>query len=136
LPESAAREPCGIVGFARSDWSDDKFREEMRAAVSESACKLIHWEELARRMYYVRGNFDDDAGSSYAALRGAVRDELGIPEHVLMQLSTPPGFYGTIAERLGAAALAQSENGWRRVIIEKPFGQDAKSAMKLEGDVS
>lgn len=67
---------------------------------------------------------------------GAVRDELGIPEHVLMHLSTPPGFYGTIAERLGAAALAQSENGWRRVIIEKPFGQDAKSAMKLEGDVS
>jgi glucose-6-phosphate 1-dehydrogenase len=128
-------EPCAIVGFARRDWSDDKFREEMRAAVSESACKLVHWEELARRMYYVRGNFDDDAGSSYAALReriGAVRDELGIPEHVLMHLSTPPGFYGTIAERLGAAALAQSENGWRRVIIEKPFGQDAESARKLE----
>ena len=67
---------------------------------------------------------------------GAVRDELGIPEQVLIHLSTPRGFSGTIAERLGAAALAQSENAWRRVIIEKPFGQDAKSAMKLEGDVS
>jgi glucose-6-phosphate 1-dehydrogenase len=35
-------EPCAIVGFARRDWSDDKFPEEMRAAVWESACRLGH----------------------------------------------------------------------------------------------
>lgn len=47
LNGSSRPEPCAIVGgFARRDWSDDKFHEEIRGAVWESACKLGHWEEV------------------------------------------------------------------------------------------
>lgn len=128
-------EPSVILGFARKDWGDKGFRERMRTAVSESACALDHWEMFAPRMYYVRGNFDDDAKSSYATLRERIlslREELNIPDHVLMHLAAPPDFYGTIAERLGDSGLAHSKKGWRRVIIEKPFGRDAASARELD----
>ena len=55
-----------------------------------------------------------------------------IPDNVLFHLSVPPPLYGEMVHKLGAAALLQSPGGWRRIIIEKPFGHDAASARALD----
>jgi glucose-6-phosphate 1-dehydrogenase len=47
-----------------------------------------------------------------------------------------PRFFGEIVRQLGAAGLAQEENGlWRRVVIEKPFGRDLQSARALNAEI-
>ena len=91
------------------------------------------WQQFARSLYYVPGDFS--AAQTYATLRAhlkAVQAEHSIPDHVLFHLSVPPRLYGEIAHRLAAASLLQSRNGWRRLIIEKPFGHDEASARRLD----
>jgi len=82
------------------------------------------WSWLAGRMDYQRGGFEDDA--TYAALAKTLKGE------VLFYLATAPRFFGDIVERLGKAGLLKEPaGGFRRVVIEKPFGDDLASARAL-----
>ncbi|MEJ2633859.1 MAG: glucose-6-phosphate dehydrogenase [Calditrichia bacterium] len=134
MPESFA-----IIGYARRDWSDDKFRQEMHAAVKkESDCKEEQWQEFAGHLHFVVGNFNDEPSAGYADLRERIeqiRETEHIADNVLFHLAVPPEFYGDIIQRLGASSLAASKKGWRRVIIEKPFGRDRKSAVTLDREI-
>ena len=60
-----------------------------------------------------------------------IQAERHIPDNILFHLSTPPSFYGEIAQKLADASLLHSDHGWRRIIIEKPFGYDEASARAL-----
>ena len=61
---------------------------------------------------------------------GSVLKEAGSPDGVLYYLAIPPSVYGTVAEHLGNGGLVSEEHGWRRVIVEKPFGTDLASARR------
>ena len=129
LPERFA-----VLGFARREWSDDQFRQTMREAVKEQ-CDFDPrcWEELAPRLHYLAGDFT--AEDDYRALGERVteiRRDGDIPDNVFFHLATPPSFFGTIAEKLDAVGLSRGESGWRRLVIEKPFGEDRVSARKLQ----
>jgi glucose-6-phosphate 1-dehydrogenase len=72
---------------------------------------------------------------AYTILQGKVdkvRAERHLPGNILFHCSTPPRLYGEIVQKLGAASLLESGDGWRRVIIEKPFGRDETSARALD----
>jgi glucose-6-phosphate 1-dehydrogenase len=125
-----------IVGVARTTWSDDEFREEMRRAVAahgEGELDEDVWAGFARRLRYLPASFDD--GAAYDALRellqGLDRD-MGTRGNRLFYLATAPEFFPRIAERLGAAALSgEGEGNFSRLVIEKPFGEDLGSARAL-----
>jgi glucose-6-phosphate 1-dehydrogenase len=129
-------EPFAIVGFARRDWDDAAFRDEMyRYVAHRPNFRAEVWQRFARRLSYVAGDFSAPASAAYLALRekiAKVQADWHVPGNILFHLSTPPQFYGDIVHRLAAVALLQSDAGWRRVIIEKPFGRDEASARALD----
>jgi glucose-6-phosphate 1-dehydrogenase len=122
-----------VIGVARSPMTDDEFRQQLHDSLKEFA-GLAKPDDvssgLARDMAYVQGEMDDPA--LYGRLAGRLK-ELGAPDGVLYYLAIPPTVYGTVVEQLGAQGLTRADRapGWRRVIVEKPFGTDLASARSL-----
>ena len=132
----------GIVGFSRSEYDDDAFRDAMRKAVDEFSrtgpANEPLWTDFAKRISYVSGDFDDVA--CFHKLREHLEKndaELGTGGNRLFYLSTPPSVFSSIIEQLDKAGLGPRENktGWSRIIIEKPFGTDLDSARALQAEV-
>lgn len=127
-------QPFALIGFARRDWDDDAFRGVMREAVAaQTRVDPARWEALARGLFYVRGDFD--AADDYTRLRqrlAAVRRERDLPDHVFYHLAAPPQFFDRIVDGLDAAGLADGDDGWPRLVIEKPFGRDEASSRRLD----
>lgn len=129
-----------IVGFARRDKSHDDFRADLHAAVNEFSRNKAdgnpRWDEFARGVFYLRSEFDDaDGYQRLAQFLGQLHTERGTQNNVLFYLATSPDYYTIILNHLGATSICQSEQGWRRVIIEKPFGSDLASASELNKQV-
>jgi glucose-6-phosphate 1-dehydrogenase len=130
---SERRLPPGfaLIGTSRSRLSDDEFREKMHAAMAETELDEQVWKAFANTLFYVAGDTGD------AELYRRIGEKLAEVErrfetggNVLFYLSLQPSQYATAAEGIGAAGLA-SGNGWRRLVIEKPFGHDLASAREL-----
>jgi glucose-6-phosphate 1-dehydrogenase len=134
LPEHFA-----VLGAARTEWSDDEFRDQAKRSVKASCTyDADTWERLAERLFYQPADFDAPPEKDYATLGeriGAIREELGIPDNLLCHLAVPPPFFGDIVHHLAGAGLAHSDDGWRRVIVEKPFGEDRESAEALNAEL-
>ena len=124
-----------VVGFSGSDLGDEGFRERMDADLRDHAGTDFDagtWEALERRLFYVSG----DAREATAYVRLAAALERVAREHdtgpnYLFYLATPPSLFGDIAGQLGAAGLTREDRGWRRLVVEKPFGHDLDSAVGL-----
>ena len=123
-----------VVGYARSAFSQEAFQERLRDGVQQfSDFEAAAWEDFAPRLHYVQGSYDDpnDLQELQEALKRLEPEEAGR----LYYLSVPPKLYAAIVNCLGAAGMADEAHGWRRVVIEKPFGHDLPSARKLNDDV-
>jgi len=127
LPEHFA-----VVGAARSQESDDEFRERMKEAVQRHARDPFRqdvWDELASEMRYCTLDFADDAGEDrLASLLRDVDRERGTDGNRLYYFAVPPSAIAVLVEEI---AKRRSNEGWVRVIIEKPFGRDLQSARHL-----
>jgi len=135
LPENFA-----IVGISREKIASEELRTRVTEALkqfSTSGYDAPSLEWLAKRVYYHIGDFNDP--QSFTRLRELlvqVDQEQGTRGNRLFYLATSPVFFPVIVKLLGAAGLTQSENGtWKRVIIEKPFGQDLGSAVALNHEI-
>ncbi|HEY5340153.1 MAG TPA: glucose-6-phosphate dehydrogenase, partial [Candidatus Aquilonibacter sp.] len=127
-----------IVGFSRTGYSDDAFREYCKAQLDEFAPadqkpQGAVWDDFAKRLSYVTGDFDDHKAFGALAKRVKQNDaELGTKGNRLFYLSTPPSVFPTIIEFLRKSDLHQQEDSWARIIVEKPFGTDLESARALQ----
>lgn len=125
-----------VIGVARRDWDDDAFREEMRQhARTQPLFREDTWRHFAQHLHFVGGDLSQQDTETYVRLRDAIaeqREARQIPDHVLFHLSTPPALYGDIIQASGAASLFYTPGGWRRVILEKPFGHNEASARDLD----
>jgi glucose-6-phosphate 1-dehydrogenase len=121
-----------VVGVARSEMSDDQFRQQFHDSLKEFGGVPKPDDvssALAGRLYYVQGEMDDPA--LYQKLVAKLK-ACGAPDGVLFYLAIPPTVYATVADQLANAGLtADNAGGWRRVIVEKPFGTDLDSAKAL-----
>ena len=127
-------ENFSVLGVARSDLNDETFREKMREA-------LIHNEEttpesldaFCSHLYYQTVNTSDaqDYGKLVPRLDD-LHDKYKTCGNTLYYMSTPPSLYGVIPECLAAHGLNTEEYGWKRIIVEKPFGYDEKTAQALD----
>jgi glucose-6-phosphate 1-dehydrogenase len=125
-----------LVGFARRDWADQDFAQIVHDSVKEHARTEFReevWKQLAEGFRFVPGNFDDDV--AFDQLRRTIEelDQLrGTAGNYAFYLAIPPGFFGDVVGQLKEHGLARPPEGsWRRVVVEKPFGHDLKSAREL-----
>jgi glucose-6-phosphate 1-dehydrogenase len=124
-----------IVGISRTAMSDDEFREHMRESVAkyleDSPFDEDLWRSFAQGLFYMAGDVADaNMYQRLAACLAEVEKTRQTAGNTLFYLSTQPSQYAPIAEGIGAANLARGD-GWRRIIIEKPFGRDLTSAREL-----
>jgi glucose-6-phosphate 1-dehydrogenase len=128
-----------VVGVGRRELDDAGYRDEIGASVRRLAqCPPPEdaWADVAARTYFVRGDFADAATFRRLAARLADLSERHRTRgNVLFYLATPPSEFGTVVRQLGAAGLARAEAGWRRVVVEKPFGRDLASSRSLDAEL-
>jgi glucose-6-phosphate 1-dehydrogenase len=125
-----------LVGFARRDWEDQDFAEVVHDAVKEHARTEFReevWHQLAEGFRFVQGDFDDD--QAFDNLRQTIEDLdrlRGTGGNHAFYLSIPPRFFGNVIGQLKEHGLADdSDDTWRRVVVEKPFGSDLETARDL-----
>lgn len=127
-----------LLGVGRTDFSDESFRKSMVESEKKYSERKNYDPELlnkfSERLYYVA--IDTNAAEEYAKLKNKLAEidvNQGTNDNYIYYLATPPKMYEIIAENLAAQGLSeQNENtGWRRLIVEKPFGYDLNSAREL-----
>ncbi len=136
--------PAGfsVIGFARRQLSQQEFRQQALETVrnfSRRPPDEAVWESFSQGLFYIRGEFGDP--ESYRRLVDQIAQvdrERGVGANRLFYLAAPPSAYPDIIKGLGSNGLYRSdgEAGWARVIIEKPFGRDLKSAWALNREVA
>jgi glucose-6-phosphate 1-dehydrogenase len=125
-----------IVGTARQEFDTESFRERMTTAIQRfkttDAVDAKPWESLCSRLHYIPSDADDAATfrqlAEFLEKLDAKHETAG---NILFYLALAPALFAKVAEQLAAAGLSSGSKGWRRLIIEKPFGRDLDSALKL-----
>src|ERR1700719_2132890 len=125
-----------VIGVADTAISEDEFRSRVADAVQKfSRTQPVDravWQSLAEGISYVRMPFDDQDGyGRLAAELDRLDRERGTNGNRVFYLATAPQFFSVIIDRLGSSGIAKAGEGWKRVVIEKPFGNDLKSAQAL-----
>ena len=132
-----------VVGYARSEMSNEEFRRKMRDAVSELSRTGLKdqatWERFVQNLYYVSGGYGKPEG--YRRLKeslAGIDREQSSGVNRIFYLATPPDLYAPIIQQIAAAGLEHNNvlNGrWSRIVIEKPFGSDFETAQELNRQV-
>jgi glucose-6-phosphate 1-dehydrogenase len=121
-----------VLGAARTDGDDESFREAMRKAVERYARDEFRpevWEELAAGMRYMRLELAEaGAGDRLASALAELDAERGTGGNFLYYFAVPPGAFGPLIRLVDDVPSA---GGWKRLIVEKPFGHDLASAREL-----
>jgi glucose-6-phosphate 1-dehydrogenase len=136
-----------LIGLGRTDQSHSNFRQSLTDAIKRFVASSDHggspnpldekaWDFVASRSHYMPGDLNDL--KTYQNLAKLI-DEVGTPNgtqgNVLFYLAVASQLFGPIIDKLGEAGLADQSKGWRRVIIEKPFGTDLATAKALNNRV-
>jgi glucose-6-phosphate 1-dehydrogenase len=130
-----------VIGFARRDIPDDDFREMVCADIREHRAEPADEDDIhgfAKAITYAQGHFDEaEAYGRLIDTLNAIDDEWQVCANKLFYLAVPPEYYRTILENLASSGLtatcgAPGKGGWTRVLVEKPFGRDGKTAQELD----
>jgi glucose-6-phosphate 1-dehydrogenase len=126
-----------VLGFARRDWGDGDFESLAYKAAMKGArtpWREEVWQRLSSQFVFVPGSFDDDAAFDHLhdTLNGLC-ERNGTNGNVAFYFSIPPAAFPLVLKQLARTGMADSSmaGGWRRVVVEKPFGHDLASAMEL-----
>ncbi len=133
-----------ILGLSRSPMGDEDYRRRLLEWVDKSE-EGIHsdsasWDPFSQGIHYLATDFHDPA--TYPRIKASLLQfdrERGTSGNRIYYLATAPSDYVDIIRNLGAAGMAREHhdgNGWVRIIVEKPFGQDMSSAHSLNHEVN
>lgn len=130
-----------LVGFARRDWSTQDFGEVVYNAVKQhcrTPFRQENWDRLAEGFRFVPGTFDDnDAFAQLTETLEKLDTERSTGGNHAFYLAIPPKSFPMVCDQLHRSGLARAQgNSWSRVVIEKPFGHDLKSARDLNKSVN
>ncbi|HEX5369194.1 MAG TPA: glucose-6-phosphate dehydrogenase [Dehalococcoidia bacterium] len=118
-----------IVGYALEDWDTDRFRAEVKRGVTELAGLDLDgavWQRFSDRLTYLTGDLKDEGLAQLAQ---------HVDGNVAFYLALPPGMFAAAATALAHAGFNETSKGWRRLVIEKPFGVDVDSAAELNKEL-
>ncbi|MGV3487912.1 MAG: glucose-6-phosphate dehydrogenase, partial [Tuberibacillus sp.] len=125
-------QPFAVIGTARRDWDNDYFREVVE--------KSLHGDDetkndfLKRFFYYSLDVNNQEAYHGLADFAERVDHDFQLDGNRIFYLALAPEFFSTVTLNLKGAELTRV-NGWKRLIIEKPFGKDLESAKELNRDI-
>ena len=128
-----------LLGFARRDWGDGDFAALAKKSARQYARTQWNeevWKRLCSDIQFVPGSFDDDAAfDTLCKTLDQLRDSHGIKGNAAFYLSIPPSMFPVVLKQMERTGLASNDKsgGWRRVVVEKPFGHDLHSALELNG---
>lgn len=133
--EAAGRLPdkMVILAFARRAWDRERWLDEVSTLLRERFPQGLHdaaFERFRTRLYYHQGDLTDSA--AYQRLREEIDSSTKYPSNALYYMAIRPAEFLDVIEHLHAAQALNEKNGWRRVVIEKPFGYDLLSAQLLQ----
>ncbi|MEM7332425.1 MAG: glucose-6-phosphate dehydrogenase [Chloroflexota bacterium] len=121
-----------IVGYARRDWDNDQFRDLLYEGMKNFASDELveeEWQAFCKHIVYFKGNLTDT--SDFGSLRQFLHGLEDFPANRLYYLAIAPNFFVPVVQFLGENNMVTEERGWRRIVIEKPFGRDLQSAREL-----
>ncbi|MBI1871941.1 glucose-6-phosphate dehydrogenase, partial [Candidatus Collierbacteria bacterium] len=128
-----------IIGFSRQDFNDESFRNQILKFLSEhkdikaSSEKL---KEFLKLFSYHPGTFENNSDyKSLAEKLGQIDGEWKVCANKLFYLAVPPVHYEVIFRQLAESGLTKpcsEEEGWTRVLVEKPFGKDLATSIRLD----
>ena len=119
-------ENFAILGISYQEVGDQELHDALDDFAASLECGRADgpaWDKIRERIHYQKGDFNDDA--AYAAIAKRISG------NAAFYLATPPNFFGTIVEKIAAAGRLDEKGGFRRVLIDKPFGHDLASAKEL-----
>lgn len=133
--EEAKRLPEGlkIIGIGRRDWSDEQWRDTVAGTLDTRARGGLNpdvFERLRQRLHFFNGDLQDR--ESYRALRKRVEEDEELPKSMVFYMAIQPSQYAAVSQLMADAGLNDESSGFRRLVIEKPFGYDIESASILE----
>lgn len=124
--------PLHIIGFARRTWTDNRLHEELLSGIQEYARVKPVQEEVVEQLLqdvkYVQSPFEEQQG--YFALLNYL-EERGFKK-IIFYLATPPEAYSEIIRNLAICRSYSENKAWVRIVVEKPYGRDLKTAQTLE----
>ncbi len=131
--ESRLPEGVTILAFGRRPWSQGEWQAEvvsMLEAKYPDGYDQSAFERFSAKLFYFQGDLSDSA--SFKALSEKISDDPSCSPNAQFYMSIRPAEFGMVIEKLGEHGLLDESHGWRRVVIEKPFGYDLLSAQSLQ----
>jgi glucose-6-phosphate 1-dehydrogenase len=136
-----------VFGFSRRDWRHEELRDYLEDIMKkENTNKKIlrqsqdSQKEFLRRFFYFKGDFDNtESFNKLAKAVGLVDKKWNFCSNKIFHLAVPPIYYQEILNNLKKTGLTKPcsvKEGWTRVMIEKPFGNDLKTAEKLDNKIA
>jgi glucose-6-phosphate 1-dehydrogenase len=125
-----------IVGFGGTAFTDDEFRSHLLDGAKQHVNSKFtdqEWADFGPRLHYQQGKYAE--ASDFETLAQRLADLEGNPANRLYYMATPPTLFPTIIDQLGTTGQLHENGGWRRVVLEKPFGTDLSSAVRLNQQV-
>jgi len=133
-------DPFLIVGCSRTQMNDQEFRDRMRKGLEEAGgLDGAQWDAFAKSIYYRSIDYGDLP--SFERLADALRDldkKHNTRGNRIFDLAIPPSLYATVSRMIGKVGLSverENDQGWSRIVVEKPFGRDLKTAIELDRDL-
>lgn len=125
-----------IVGYGGTAFTEDQFRAHLEEGMKRFASFEYtdeEWRDFASNLVYQQGRYTDLA--DFKKLGNFLKDLEKGSGNRIYYMATPPGVFPNIIDLLGLTDQLTEHNGWRRVVIEKPFGTDLESARQLNGQI-
>jgi glucose-6-phosphate 1-dehydrogenase len=124
-----------IAGISADDLSTevvrDRLSQDIRSFHTRNAFDAAAWNRLCSQIHFVQGRFDDPAAfDRLKALLDRLAADYQTSGNTIFYLAVPPALFGPVAGHLDRAGLRGSP-GWKRLVVEKPFGTDLSSARAL-----
>ena len=124
-----------LVGYGSTDFSDESFRSHLKEGMQEfSQAKYSEkdWDDFASHVVYIQGKY---ARENFERLHSFLVEWEREAGNRIYYMATPPGAFPKIIDLLGDTGQLDESHGWRRVVIEKPFGTDLASAQQLNEQI-
>lgn len=124
-----------IIGIGRRDYSNDEFRKQVKASIQAYVKDTKHLDQFMEHVFYFKHDVSDE--QSYDELlqfSNKLDSEFGLEGNRLFYLAMAPNFFGVVTDYLKSSGLTKTR-GFKRLVIEKPFGSDLASAEKLNKQI-
>ena len=130
-----------LLAVGRREYDDESFREDVAGSLHVN-CRIQLEPDMERdflsRISYIKGDFADNVlFDSMTQRLESMHEEMSTGHNILFYLATQPSAFPQIVQQLGRCGLdhEKHDGGWRRIIVEKPFGRDLDSARKLNREM-